>query len=658
MSEYADVEAALIKAHEAGDTANAQVLADFLNKKRGTAPTAETENDANWLERNMDLPLGLGGAMGGAALGAPLGPAGMIVGGVIGGAFGTGSGSLLSDELEGKELDFANAVREMGISVGFDIVTLGTGKYIKAGWLAGKQALGYTAKEVADELAVVAAKEAEKKTTELAAKEGFDLGSEESLRATQALLEEGGASLTRFQTGAASTTDVWMEQLANLGMASSGTMAKNTEKANVATQAALNEIANKVKFGTGQGPDDLGAALYEIIGTGKKALGKTYGDGIDTLAASLAKKNVNIAPVKSALDKFLKDNSVVGKSADGKAVRITELNNEAKTFVEAQLKELGDLKTIPADALLKLDRKIAAGIREFDVFGTPAYNTTATRQLGQMQETIQKAFTATLSQADPKAAAKLKELKKAYAEGMEGLLPEINKGYLNRAGKTDYESLGKVLLNNGDTSKTVAMFKSIDEAYEQIGKGSTDALPFKSAAAAKQHIKQSYLASMIGDNMDNAFKMQDHARLAKRFANPASASKLKVILGDDYGRTKQVFNMMAEASTKPQSSIGGLLLRGKEYGGIAAAAAIVGGGTLTGGVVGGAMTGAAVLLTPVMLAKMVSKPKAVNKLLTFSKRQFTNEKKRDKAALLLISDFMDGLSGEEKQEVKDATAAL
>ena len=40
-SEYADVEAALVKAHEAGDTANAQVLADFLRDKRGPVPTAE-----------------------------------------------------------------------------------------------------------------------------------------------------------------------------------------------------------------------------------------------------------------------------------------------------------------------------------------------------------------------------------------------------------------------------------------------------------------------------------------------------------------------------------------------------------------------------------------------------------------------------------------
>ena len=78
MSEYADVEAALVKAHEAGDTANAQVLADFLRDKRGPVPTAEPENDANWIQRNMELPLGMGGAMAGAAMGAPLGPFGMV----------------------------------------------------------------------------------------------------------------------------------------------------------------------------------------------------------------------------------------------------------------------------------------------------------------------------------------------------------------------------------------------------------------------------------------------------------------------------------------------------------------------------------------------------------------------------------------------------
>lgn len=680
MSEYADVEAALVKAHEAGDTANAQALSDYLRKKRGDstpAPTAEPENDTNWIQRNMDLPLGLGGSLGGAALGAPLGPVGMVAGGIIGGMVGTGSGALLSDHLEGKELEYGNAVKDMGMSLGFDILTLGAGKYVKPGYLAAKQALGYTAKDVAEELAEVVLREnAERIAKEAAKKEGLDLGSNESLKASQELLEEGGASLTRFQTGQAGVAEIWMEKLANIGMVSGGTMAENTAKANIATQKALNEIANKVRFGTGQGPADLGTALFEVIATGKKAMGKTYGDGIDAISASVAKKNVPIAPVQNALKKFLKDNSVVGKGADGvkdskilgpsgqpivrnvtgKPVRITELNTAAENFVKKQLTELEGLKTIPADALLKLDRKLATGIREFGEFGTPMYNTTAARQLGQLQEAVQKAFSDTLSSVDPKAAAELKGLKKAYAEGMSGLLPEINKGYINKAGKADYDGLGKVLLNSGDTSKTVEMFKSIDEAYKQIGKGSTDALPFKTAAEAKQHIKQSYLASMIGDNMDNAFKMSDHANLAKKFANPANASKLKVILGDDYGRTKQIFNMMAEASKKPDSSFGSLLLRGKEYGGILAAGALITTGAAASGAVGTALTGAAILAAPVMLAKMASDPKAVNKLLGFSKRVFTTEQKRDTAALLLVSDFMDGLSGEEKQQIREELA--
>tara|TARA_R110001632_G_scaffold219902_1_gene349662 strand:+ start:736 stop:2769 length:2034 start_codon:yes stop_codon:yes gene_type:complete len=673
MSEYADVEAALVKAHEAGDTANAQVLADFLRDKRGPVPTAEPENDANWIQRNMELPLGMGGAMAGAAMGAPLGPVGMVAGGIIGGALGSGGGSLLSDTLEGKELDFADAVNEMGMSIGFDIVTLGAGKYVKAGYLAGKQALGYTAKEVADELAEVALKEnAERIAKETAQRDGLDLGSNESLKASQELLEAGGASLSRFQTGQASVGEIWMEKLANIGMVSGGTMAENTAKANVATQQALNEVANKVAFGSGQGPADLGTALFDIITTGKKAMGKTYGEGIDAISASVAKKNVSVAPVKNALKKFLKDNSVVGKgpagvkdskilgpsgqpivsNVSGKPVRVTELSDPAKAFVEKQLRELEGLATIPADGLLKLDKKLAQGIREFGEFGTPAYNTTASRQLGQMQEAIKKAFSDTLAEADPKAAEELRGLQKAYAEGMGGLLPELNKDYITKAGKADYDGLGKVLLNSGDTSKTVAMFKSIDEAYAQIGKGSTDALPFKTAAEAKQHIKQSYLAAMIGDNMDNAFDMASHANLAKRFANPANASKLKVIMGDDYGRTKQIFNMMAEASKKPDSSFGSLLLRGKEYGGILAAGALLTGGAAASGAVGTVVTGAAILAAPVILAKMATDPKAVNKLLAFSKRKFTNDQKRDTAALLLVSDFMDNLTTEERQVIK------
>ena len=116
--------------------------------------------ELSWLEKNMELPVGLGGAVTGAAMGAPLGPVGMFVGGVIGGALGSGGGSLISDELSGQELDFAEAGEEALISAGFDIATLGLGKILKPAYFATKAAMGYTTKEVAEDVVKIAKEQA------------------------------------------------------------------------------------------------------------------------------------------------------------------------------------------------------------------------------------------------------------------------------------------------------------------------------------------------------------------------------------------------------------------------------------------------------------------------------------------------------------------
>ena len=173
-------------------------LEDFAPKPTPTEEDLPWYQDAgNFLKENMEIPMGLGGSLAGAAAGIPFGPVGMIAGGILGGSAGTGAGSLTSDVLQGKDLDFQEAVKESLISAGFDVATLGLGKVLKPAYLSAKAALGYTPKEVAEEII----------------KEGLETGSTESLKATQKILEEGGASLTRYQTGQASSLAVFAEKI-------------------------------------------------------------------------------------------------------------------------------------------------------------------------------------------------------------------------------------------------------------------------------------------------------------------------------------------------------------------------------------------------------------------------------------------------------------
>ena len=87
---------------------NGLISADAFKTQEPT-PTVEQEDLPfykdiyNYVKSNMDLPLGLAGALKGQQLGAPLGPAGRIVGGIGLGAFGTFGGSLASDVITDKE---------------------------------------------------------------------------------------------------------------------------------------------------------------------------------------------------------------------------------------------------------------------------------------------------------------------------------------------------------------------------------------------------------------------------------------------------------------------------------------------------------------------------------------------------------------------------
>ena len=132
---------------------------------------------------------------------------------------------------------------------------------------------------------------------------------------------------------------------------------------------------------------------------------------------------------------------------------------------------------------------------------------------------------------------------------------------------------------------------------------------------------------------------------------------LKLVTGADYGRVKQLFNLMAEASARPEGNIGSLVLRGQEFqtlGAIPQAlqGMAIGGAGVSGGLLG--LTGsAAILLGPVFLEKAARNPKAINKLLAFEKTNFKNDTARDKAVALIVAEVMDGLTTEEQAEIRN-----
>ena len=614
-------------------------LEDFAPKPTPTEEDLPWYQDAgNFLKENMEIPMGLGGSLAGAAAGIPFGPVGMIAGGILGGSAGTGAGSLTSDVLQGKDLDFQEAVKESLISAGFDVATLGLGKVLKPAYLSAKAALGYTPKEVAEEII----------------KEGLETGSTESLKATQKILEEGGASLTRYQTGQASSLAVFAEKIGNAGLLSGKEATGNAAKVNQAAQSALNDIANAVDLRTGASPSDLGEAMFDIISAGRLALSDSYGDGLETISKRVVNKTVNTTGIKKQLELFLKNNSeMTSELIDGKTVSkaISTLDDATVKFINSQLSGTLEYGNMTAQSLLKVDKMLSQQMRQFGDIKSSNYNAVADRELGELQNILKQSFINTLKQADPKIAKEYELLKNSYKEGMSGLLPVLNKNTILNAEKGNFEAFGRMLTTQTNSDKVQVFLNSIDEAYKQIGKreGLPSEIAYGTAKEAKQVIKQSFLKNLIPDMSSPDFDIATYRKLASQFSKPDADKRLKIIAGQDYGRVKQIFNLFAEASKRPEGNLGTLFLRNKEYTAIAGA----GLGASVGGTIGAALGSGAILTAPIFLAKAASNPKAVNKLLAFEKMTFKSPEAMEKFASFIVSDTMDALSEEEQAEIRN-----
>lgn len=607
-------------------------------RRRGStvANTGEGFSVGEYLKENMELPLGIGGAVGGAALGAPFGPVGSFIGAMVGSATGTGTGALLSDTLSGEDLDYANAVNEAAISMGFDLATLGAGKVLKPAYILAKKKLGFAPQEVAQQLA---------KELEPA------VGTQASLQASQSILEEGGATLTPSQVGATGL-NLLAEKIGRIGIASGGRFDENVRLVNETAQDNLNDVVNRLSVNSSGSPIELAENLMGVIDAGKQALNKNYGDGLDELASRAPKgSRFNVGKHISAIDRFL-----AKRTKDG----IVDLDPAAIKFIEENLRPMmGNnlARTVGLDALVILDKQMTAQIRQkFGTPGTPSFNADAERQLAQLAEEMRNATYNSLQKVNPDLASQYRNLKESFAAGRQGLLPSINDNFIRQAAKGNYSALGQTLAKAGNASQILAFKQSLKEAFNQVEKsGGTEVGQFIAYQEAESLLKRGFLQKLFPDLGTEKFSTESYSNLSKRLSSKAEEEKFKAVLGGDFPKVKQLINLMAEASSKPARNLGELALRSKEYqAGRGLAQTAVGIGTAA--TVGGGMgmgAGAAIILTPMFLARAALNPAHVNKLIAFHNKEFKDSGAMEAAAVSIVGSVMDAMTDEEQAEFRN-----
>lgn len=638
-----------------GKATDADFIAPTPTRRRGMGATGEGVDVGQFLQENLDIPGSMGGSALGAKIGLAGGPPGVIAGTIIGGALGTFLGDVASDKLTDDEITYSDAVRKSLESMGFDILLIGGAKALKKPFVMGKKALGFTPDETAE--AIIAR-----------AREGQATGSPESLQATQRILTERGASLTRSQTGRATAAQVFTEKLGSSGLVSEKASLENIQRVNDAAREALTEVIETGVLRGGASPREVGESMYSIVETGRQALSEQYGKSLGEIANKVVNKKVNTTFIKKRLQRYLKDNSALTEGLNEAGERIakreTTLDPKTEAFVLEKINGILELPVVTAKDLIELDKALAAQIRQFSEKGTATYNSTVAAQLAEVVDILKSEFINTLKQADPKAAQEYADLKSGYKAARETLFPKINTNVVMAAERGDYDIMGKMLLEGGNVSRVRAFLGSIDEAYKQINRGGAfpSEVAYLDAREAKQALKEGFLKALFPNYADPAFTIDKYAKMASQYDKPAKDDMLKTMLGKDYKRTKQLMNLFSEASKRPDGNLGTLFLRGKEYesarqvgrglnpAAIAGSAGIA--GTVGAGPIAGGFTLAAVLMTPVFLAKAASNPRAVNRLLAFEKQKFDSSGAAEAVLASIVDDVVRGMNEYEAAQMR------
>lgn len=584
----------------------------------------------SWMKENMEVPLGVVGGIAGTAMGAPFGPVGMFVGGTLGSSAGTGGGKLISDDLSGEDLEYAEALEEAVYSMGFDVATLGAGKVLKTAWVLGKKALGFTPKEAAEQA-----------VKELDAPEG----SRESLQASQRILEEGGATLTPSQVGAEGTA-LLAEKIGRVGIFSSRAFEDNAARVNEITSDAISEVVNKLAVNSGGSANEIAEQTMGVIRQGREALSTNYSNSLDELAQVAGNvQNLSLGKHIYAANSFVSRNMKGG---------ILDLDPATVKFIDDDLGPmLGDnmaLKT-NLEGLIAIDKQITNRInnRFGGAPGTPNYNPSAQRELTILAEELREATYNSLKKSDPKMAAKYKAMKDAYSEGIQGILPKINNSFVTKASKGDYQSLGMLLTDAGNIDQVLAFKKSLRESFKQIDKAGADAGQFIAFQEADALIKKGFLQKLFPNAGTPSFDVTQYANLAKRLNDPTEVAKFKAVLGADYPKIKQLSNLMAEASANPRSNIGELAFRGAEYkAGRDVMAAVQGGAAVASGLGAPFVLGA-----PMVLSKMSLNPKRINQLIAFENTAFKTREAMEAAAQRILADVTNEMTEEEQAQLRN-----
>ena len=593
----------------AGDeptTEELQSIESFIKSQQTPEQQLIQQEEGNavieFFKENLDIPGGIAGAYTGFKTVSKYSPIKHPIllgaGGIIGGALGVFFGSANSSKYKTGEVDYDKALKDASISVGFDIATLGIFKALKPVYNALKtNRKAYSPPELPKDVGAA--------------------GTQESLRRTQSFLEEGGGSLLPSQTNRASKTREIGETIASVGLLSRRRI-DDIAKAN--SETITKEIQKQIdginpNFIKGSS-EELGGDLMDIIREGKKLNQLNFENGLARITEQYGNVKVPINNIVRSMEDFVAEASKDGINTLNKnTLRVIEKTKN--NLIGSQL-GLSTGRTIllpdaSVNKLIAFQKEINKAVNEAANFNSATYSNSVERELTQFSSKLKESIDASLNVANKNLSKDYRAVNKVYSETLNSLLPKINKTIVTKADNGNYHALGNLLLANNNVSQINNMMKSIDTAFNLAKKQN---LPLdttvKSAAEAKQMVRQSYLKKFFGEVEGDFDPNKYFTKFSKIDKNPNEIAKLKAILGNEgFNNFKRLSNAVLESSKQPGQDMFSLAVRSRET--------TAGLGIASGAVaVSDLGSGLLIFLAPEVIGRIAVNKRAVNKLLTLN----------------------------------------
>ena len=565
----------------------------------------------------LDVGTSVAGAMAGAAFGSAAGPFGAVAGGIIGGALGAFGGEVIEDNIAGREVNVGfgkgGAGREALISGGLDMVTLGLGKTVRLANAARKS--HKTGNQLGAELAPALATVSAKRGTPEAAAQSADI------------LNTAGATISPMALQGTGMLTRIAHQIGEIGLFSGAKFADDVAKREEIFFKELDTFTDRA-LTPALSKDELGASMWGVIETGKKASQDIYGAGLEDLVTGVGGKQVwlNASPVGNKIKKYM-DSQTVSVKADkgirGKIEKKSSLSVPAQKVAGEMLDLIstgGTVGKFRLDGLLRVEKIINKSIQD----ALPASGTGNSVVLGElmdMHKVIREGVLESLGKVDPKLAGKYSKLQASYTKRTRALFPKINQEFIKKGDSASYNSIGSMLLSSPQPDKIKALLKSIQTGHLlEAAVSKKKGIPYDHALKTKESIdtiRTSFINELTGGLEEGNRRVTQG--FVTKLSKPEAQATMQAVFGKEWPAFKKLINLASDQIPVHGNGAFSLSFRSMELskgvGGLAQLTGVLAAGAATGSLVAGGLVAAAIFTTPTILYKLATTPANVNKII-------------------------------------------